>query len=400
MVRALVLLVLAFLLAVISATALLHKSEAFYQEFSDDFALNRPKIAPQFSAELEISYINITFPASYGVIKYDSEVKAMIIGNFEPVFYTQAFVQQIAVDGYIWDAVNNQCRPAGSGFPNLFGWLVLAQSAGVDVIHNIPCNVWYLELPTGNISTCLAGNLPLRLTISLGTSNPPTAQVLDFYNVNPNLKEPILLPQECINPLICPIGEVVDMEVFRFHTEDYTLDNEDVADALGDASYICLTGSTGDTLVSLYSIQVNTTWGQYALCNNKDCVSLQYTLVGHEAPYGVGKHGGQCNEATGLGNWYSLDASAKCPNGVGVAGNWCTWKPLSLIKTVSLDCLVNKVGFYNACRQDGRSPFTKAASVLTAAFSSDNPSHGGCPDVNADDTKRVLFHEISKLAGH
>jgi len=176
---------------------------------------------------------------------------------------------------------------------------------------------------------------------------------------------------------------VETVQFYRFHTEDYSLDNTNVADGLGDATFVCLAASfSNDSLVSLYSVSVNTTWGQYALCNFNVCVAEQHHLVGQEAPSGFTHDGGQCNLTTGLGNWYSLDDGGKCSPDSPVGTDGCTWQELALNKTITASCLT-QIGFFNACIADGGPPFLKAASVFEGAFLSDDPSKGGCPAVNA-----------------
>jgi len=171
------------------------------------------------------------------------------------------------------------------------------------------------------------------------------------------------------------------MEVYRFHTEDYTLDNKDVADAMGDATFICFEeGITGNSLVSLYQIEVNTTWGQYALCNFNVCVAQQHNLVGQEAADGLFPNGGQCQANENVGNWYSLDDVGKCAEGMPVGTDGCTWRVLAINKTITSTCL-NQIGFYNACLADGGVPYTGATAVFEGAFLSDNPSQGGCPAI-------------------
>jgi len=172
---------------------------------------------------------------------------------------------------------------------------------------------------------------------------------------------------------------------------------KNVGDALGDATFVCLVGTfTGDSLASNYMVSVNTTWGQYALCNYNVCVSLQHHLVGQEVPDGILNNGGQCDLNSGLGNWYSFVEESKCPPKVAVGTNGCTWQPLSLNKTINVECLI-QIGFFNACLEDGGVPFTKATAVFEGAFLSDDPSKGGCPQVNTEFDQSQLFSSSSHV---
>jgi len=82
------------------------------------------------------------------------------------------------------------------------------------------------------------------------------------------------LPFSCVvnNGLgfVCPQGPVLDMPMYRFHpASDYSLANHNTADLAGDTAYLCLTASSSskDSIASIFTVSVNTTWGRYALCN-------------------------------------------------------------------------------------------------------------------------------------
>ena len=62
-----------------------------------------------------------------------------------------------------------------------------------------------------------------------------------------------------------------------------------------------------------------------------------------------------------------------------IGENYCAWKAISLVKSISLDCL-EQVGFLEACEEDQFNfPFANAAIVLGNALNQSDSSLGGCP---------------------
>jgi len=143
---------------------------------------------------------------------------------------------------------------------------------------------------------------------------------------------------------------------------------------------VCYENTFGyDSYITLYTVSVNTSWGQYELCNNNSCAGLNHHSVGREASFGVGYLGGQCTSNVGDGNWYSFDVLAHCPNGTTVGTNGCSWAIQGVHKTISADCL-GQNGFFNACIADGGPPYASASQIFLNAFLFNSSIEGGCPD--------------------
>ena len=98
-------------------------------------------------------------------------------------------------------------------------------------------------------------------------------------------------------------GEVdnVTMSLYRYHpSSDWDLADHNLADLAGEAAYICSSllqepqGVNSDSLISVYLLQLNSTWGVYAHCNDGDCFPSLPHGVGREAVEGIGYYSGQC----------------------------------------------------------------------------------------------------------
>ena len=121
-------------------------------------------------------------------------------------------------------------------------------------------------------------------------------------------------------------------------------------------------------------------------------------MIGREQAYGVTPRGGQCADNT-VGVWWSLPKEGEC-DGDHVVGDdsGCTWKLLGQIKTVLVSCVLSN-GFIDACNKDNfELPYTNAANVLKQAFASDDPSDGGCPDVQTVSTLSASPRNVMKSA--
>ena len=97
-------------------------------------------------------------------------------------------------------------------------------------------------------------------------------------------------------------GPVIELPMFRYHSAtDYSLANKNTADLLGDTAYLCAAVWTKppSQVVSLFSVQVNSTWGQYALCNDNECVGGALGTVGHASMGNLHAFSGQCRSNNG-----------------------------------------------------------------------------------------------------
>ncbi len=65
---------------------------------------------------------------------------------------------------------------------------------------------------------------------------------------------------------------------------------------------------------------MNTTWGQYALCNNNVCAGGNDFSVGREAPTGIKPFGGQCtnNNVRHLASFLAFSPSFYADQSTGI----------------------------------------------------------------------------------
>eukprot|EP01102_Stenamoeba_stenopodia_P004405 TRINITY_DN14714_c0_g1_i2.p1 TRINITY_DN14714_c0_g1~~TRINITY_DN14714_c0_g1_i2.p1 ORF type:complete len:463 (+),score=99.89 TRINITY_DN14714_c0_g1_i2:77-1465(+) len=312
--------------------------------------------------------------------------------------------------------INGVCRNLSSqGLSGSFwSWLPFASYNGqVYVNGRGPCDEWVLRIPSKGVLVLdvINGTLPVRfIAPGAGSITSPDATGNTTFLFSPQFAPATYtaanssifdLPPECFTMEVCPAGPIMNETFFLFHgANDYTLINTNVADELGDISFVCAAliskSFTYFNWVSQYTLTVNTTFGQYGLCNFGSCLGGAQDRVGQEAAEGAAAtHGGQCQPNSDLGNWYSLPQynATLCPGGglgddtynetVGINGTaWsgCGWKVAEKVKTIDGQCL-EAHGFVNACLSDLGYPWKQAVAVWDQAFSSDDVSNGGCPPI-------------------
>eukprot|EP01102_Stenamoeba_stenopodia_P009548 TRINITY_DN2828_c0_g1_i1.p1 TRINITY_DN2828_c0_g1~~TRINITY_DN2828_c0_g1_i1.p1 ORF type:complete len:447 (-),score=77.83 TRINITY_DN2828_c0_g1_i1:47-1387(-) len=302
--------------------------------------------------------------------------------------------------------INEICRtlPGVGSFKSLFSWITYSNYNGQVTIDGRLCNEWLLPVPQlgGNlVLDVLASNssVPVRFSAPFkpftSTENGNITYIFSTqFTVEPIDPSVFEIPDNCYHQLVCPAGPTVNTSFYLFHSvDDYTLINTNVADLLGDVGFVCqaLLGDafTYFSWISEYEMEVNTTWGQYGFCNFGSCIGGASDRIGKEAPDGVTVQGGQCANNSDIGNWFSLPPfnSSLCPsyaNGtVGINGTeWygCGWNVIKKVKTIDGTCL-QKNGFEQACRNDTTFPFPTAQTVWKAAFATEDPNQGGCPEI-------------------
>eukprot|EP00937_MAST-01D_sp_MAST-1D-sp2_P001362 g1362.t1 len=134
--------------------------------------------------------------------------------------------------------------------------------------------------------------------------------------------------------------------------------SHNVADALGDTGFVCLTevgagghiGAGGDNVTTQYEMEINPNFGPYAFCNSEHgeagtCFGGNGVSIGQEGAIGLGRYAGRCSgpaNANQIGNWYSMPQEGQCDTGKAVGtqnsyGKVCTWRVVRKVKTVSND---------------------------------------------------------------
>lgn len=241
--------------------------------------------------------------------------------------------------------------------------------------------VIYWQTQPANVLTNI--NFTMSLTgwnFSLDTEWFKSSDVCVNYSSNA-----YAAPKCVVNPL-SPSSTTID--IYRVHGQKEPLElyNRDAGDALGDVSFLCqqlprtAEAIYGNKLVSHWTVKVNTSFGQYGLCNyqynpahnfekENMCVGGDTLAVGKQSSLGLGQAAreGQCSDNSDVGTFYNFPSNGNCTNtAVGVDG--CTWSA-KRIRTITMDCVMTKYQLLAYCEEErGSAPFTKASNELVAAF--------------------------------
>lgn len=252
------------------------------------------------------------------------------------------------------------------------------------------------------VDSTFFGKLPGTGDVSLSQRHTFTSRLVE-RRLPPSLFQiPALGCYEKVPP--CREGAATVMEVYLAHPHQFAyLDNQDSADAKGDVAFLCPDLLKPETAafnqydqVSLWKVEVDTHWGQYELCNGYPavCYGLEDFYMGRQVPYGSRRVplSGQCTSNLGTGSWYSHTLGGKCSDNQRPGTGECTWRPIERTKTIDLKCLAHGAGMVETCKTDiaaaggfipGASEwiFNTSLKVFVDAFSTDDPTKGGCPNV-------------------
>ena len=306
----------------------------------------------------------------------------------------------IATAGSMHVTVNRVCRvEQGARYTNYFGWLtqpgVKFLGACTPTQKGCPkraCNVWGLAGAGGKMSEEICvddDNNPVVLKMSgreflfglpLTVAPPPES----VFKLGPYCDKPA--PP-------CEGGAVQKLEAVVFHPRGkYNIAGQDVGDLLGDTFFLCAAGpkaqSAGQlySVVSKWSLEVWSGFGQYALCNGypPKCIGNEKFLVGREAATGFKYLCGQCSDnSEDVGSWFSLSAAGQCKPGQAPDGVKCSWRAVKKIKTVDITC-PSFSGFFETCDTESSLPLTASAAKLAQIFAQDDIEAGGCPPITSD----------------
>eukprot|EP00049_Salpingoeca_infusionum_P003384 m.66084 g.66084 ORF g.66084 m.66084 type:complete len:280 (+) comp12097_c0_seq1:691-1530(+) len=278
----------------------------------------------------------------------------------------------------------------------MFGWLdsSLTVYNGTRTVNGVKCDEWSLTVPAATVGLCTAKSTIVQYSVIDRVQHLQTSY--DFFNFNPVKPDPskMIRPAYCNDPpRICPGPETVaDLDMYIFHPKNTTgtIWDQDTADVLGDTIFVCADAMSNHTTtdhyeyISHYRVRVIEKWGEYAQCNGYPGVCLGPDLphVGREASMGAKHLGGQCQNNTDLGNWYSLRKMGMCPLGqpMSVASN-CTWQIIERVKTIDAHCVLHERGMLADCLAEVHVPLTNAKRTFELAFASDDEAQGGCPSV-------------------
>eukprot|EP01128_Nolandella_sp_AFSM9_P007918 TRINITY_DN449_c1_g2_i1.p1 TRINITY_DN449_c1_g2~~TRINITY_DN449_c1_g2_i1.p1 ORF type:complete len:456 (+),score=93.91 TRINITY_DN449_c1_g2_i1:153-1520(+) len=225
-------------------------------------------------------------------------------------------------------------------------------------------------------------NPPFPYRLETHTIQEPVA--LQFSNQRLSDLEPVVVPTECDEKYLnyrCPAkdaggGVKKDSEVnvmVRLHGEkQYPIAESNTGDFKGDVWFICAALATnatitdGSSLVSVFLVETTTQYGLYSYCNFYKCVGGSNITVGRESTSSFNGAGGQCAQNPIVGEWYSLPASAECEDDhtpITKNNSACQWRLKKRVKTVSVDCLIEK-GLRETCKIDEGFPYAKSVELL------------------------------------
>eukprot|EP00992_Anisonema_acinus_P002596 TRINITY_DN10988_c0_g1_i1.p1 TRINITY_DN10988_c0_g1~~TRINITY_DN10988_c0_g1_i1.p1 ORF type:complete len:220 (+),score=59.14 TRINITY_DN10988_c0_g1_i1:60-662(+) len=186
--------------------------------------------------------------------------------------------------------------------------------------------------------------------------------------------------------LAVSVDDIKVIQVFRNFNTANVIQNDD---ATGDIAgmivwiyqYSKIFHDVPPTHISLFNITANVTFGSYQLCTHVLGCGSRQKEVGRQVEYG----------SAGNGIWMSFNNAGYCAEGpvAGKANQTCHWGNVTLVKTIETSCPVanaEKFGL-NYTKTD----FNGLCEVFTAAFSSSDPSLGGCPSTNTSVDVRKLF---------
>lgn len=372
-----------------------------------------PRIAPRFTARFD-----------NGLFSYDAERQRyhMDFNVWQENFYGDTYPRKTdyyasGKDAFVVE--NGQClkNAAGDGpvivthggFHGFFGWVKNASHLGQDTWQNRSCEKW--QEAASNNTICLHGDMPVYVEVDSFFANYKDRTRFTFgadYNrtVEP---ERLQIPPPCTEPpLACGNGTVELMRFYVFHPRDqFNISGQDVADARGDADYLCTDYPWLDrekiesyALASVYEVSVVQKFAQYANCyyySPSFCYGGDDFHIGRESADGRGNHSGQCEEdgETALweriGIWYSLPQGGLCEDASEQIGRDCTWRIERRVKTFEMSCLADaQHGFQAQCNVT-KPPFNDVTALLLKAFASEDPAEGGCPTVAGE------FHETAMI---
>lgn len=389
----------------------------------------RPAVPPMWSASV-LSYsanmMGMNFTGGEGSYYYDrigqrDRTKYIVTTDYFRPNYTrpQDITTRNISDGRnmtFGEGKDGTCIKFGHmwGYNDMFGWVEMAKYTGSRTASGGPCDVWRAEVNAsgmvGFTEACFgADGVPREFHMEFGHDGKFSMhQYLTYSHAKVgHLDEEVFAPTyACAQnypSAPCDGDGVKQLEVFRIFgpPEPLTLSNRNAGDDLGDLSFACTQASGPfyrNKAITWWTVEVDTRFGQYALCNyngtDNNCVSGSRSLVGRRSGQMGGESPllGQCAANDDVGSQYSFPVDGMCPEGVhpGPAAG-CSWGFATARRTISADCVLGERGLLEACASEiGHAPFLKAQRIFRAAFESDDPSKGGCPDALQSQEVQIL----------
>ncbi len=353
-----------------------------------------PSIAPRWRSTVHVHFTSVGSSGSVWHTGPSEVWSDLALGRMRRTGYSNISLSrshvyainssEIDVQDQGYDLKNGVCRISPSRkFKNPFGWLGAATFAGAPAPGLTRWNLTVAGVQ--HVSLVARGDTPLTFTSHVakpdGRGWTVRQDFVDFLPApDPFAAATFTVPYSCLlPPKRCtaprtPTTHTVYLAHPPYNVSKYNVADQDVADARGDAVFVCGDVLSGDAamqdyqLISRYEIEVDPRWGEYALCNgygpaSPGCFGRERLKVGREASYGVGPRGLQCAATSPAGWWYSLPQLGECAPGATVGGRTaagasrgCTWRVTRRIKTVDIRCVFRDAGMAAACRADMAEP--------------------------------------------
>ncbi|CAJ1460979.1 unnamed protein product [Effrenium voratum] len=363
------------------------------------------RIRDQFTAKVFTeSFVGINSGWIDGILIYDATLERYnlrlnsVLHSFDnfQMNYTR-FATKDTMMERIQDACTN-FSTRGAGFSGLFQMFALhGLHLGRSQVNGTECDLYHMQVPSvfaysRNMSLCIqdgnstAGGLPLQLVGS--DQRHPHMTFHDFKGSVD--KEQLQVPDACRHlPKPCGDGAVLEQRIYLAHPRSrYNISGQDVADARGDAVFMCFDmsmASAGNySLVSSYDLQILRNFSQYTNYppSGKGFGGDDFH-VGRQVPLAIGRHSGQCEDdkhwQNRIGQWFSLSPDGQCSPG-GHLGKDCAWRIRKRVATIELSCLYDRHGLKDICH-GAVAPFEAATMALLRALDSEDDAKGGCPRV-------------------
>ena len=381
------------------------------------------EVYPQWTSDATMNFKNGPFKGLYsGGMVYDRLGKRSYqyissIVPFAPASYIGTPYQWLnqsffSNTGGMYMSSNNQTvevlKGDGIGFEDIFYYLKFAKDEGKETLNGTVTQKFKFSLSEKdhfiyNVIPFVKGDKFLTPVRSISNTSapalpgqPPQNQVVitTYRNLVVGDQQQQVFNKLNLttvhNPPTCQSKKVINEETFDmyiFHpSTSYNISNQNLADLVGDTVFICADSNNTAVdhyeLISLYSIKVNSNWGQYTMCNGYSptrCTGSEKFYVGREGPYFLGDHAGQCTSHPETGTWWSLPEGGRCNTSTSILDGSCTWEIIEKRKTVNSTCVLKGNHLIDACKQDRRLPFPTASKILRSAFTETDPSKNGCP---------------------
>eukprot|EP01064_Diplonema_japonicum_P009538 TRINITY_DN17007_c0_g1_i1.p1 TRINITY_DN17007_c0_g1~~TRINITY_DN17007_c0_g1_i1.p1 ORF type:complete len:397 (+),score=78.23 TRINITY_DN17007_c0_g1_i1:52-1242(+) len=293
-----------------------------------------------------------------------------------------------------------------STFPDAFAWVPFSTYMGNTTVNGVPVSEYYLSIPgTGHYYYyCTSAGTPVRTFVNTTAGGLPGVPVTitlveeTYTNLVRSVNSTYFTSfntTAAYHPPVCPQvpkPSLVTLDVYIFHPRDnVTISNQNVADILGDTSFVCSDAISNHTaadhydVVSWYKVEMLPVWGQYQFCNGYpgQCLGENKFYVGRELPFGMTQGGGQCDEEElkQVGTWYSMPEDAECKEGQVPGDGSCTWRVVQRMKTIdAVGCLFKELGMLSSCQMEVP-PFQQTSQLFHGAFTA-SVGQGGCPAID------------------